>query len=101
MNNEWKVVPGYYPGFLEIVGASFKVSIVTTASDLSFEDFCNRTNDAHIMAAAKDMLNALEGMVSLFPTGVEDEGSGIGFNDNLKAKYRASIKAIAKARGQQ
>lgn len=62
MSEEWKVVPGYYPGFLEIVGASFKVSIVTTATDLSFEDFCNRTRDAHIMAASKDMLLALQNL---------------------------------------
>lgn len=62
MSEEWKVVPGHYPGFLEIVGASFKVSIVTTATDLSFEDFCNRTRDAHIMAASKDMLLALQNL---------------------------------------
>jgi len=62
MSNEWKVVPGHYPGFLNIVGASFTVSIVTTATDLSFEDFCNRTRDAHIMAAAKEMLLALQNL---------------------------------------
>ena len=65
MSEEWKVVPGHYPGFLNIVGASFTVSIVTTATDLSFEDFFNRTRDAHIMAAAKDMLLALEAVVSV------------------------------------
>lgn len=62
MSEEWKVVHGHYPGFLNIVGASFTVSIVTTATDLSFEDFCNRTRDAHIMAAAKDMLIALQNL---------------------------------------
>ena len=62
MSEEWKVVPGHYPGFLNIVGASFTVSIVTTATDLSFEDFCNRTRDAHIMAASKDMLIALKNL---------------------------------------
>ena len=91
MSEEWKVVPGYYPGFLEIVGASFKVSVVTTASDLSFEDFCNRTNDAHIMAAAKDMLLALEGLVNAFDKIMAPEGQG--------DLYVAASKAIAKARG--
>lgn len=62
MSEEWKVVPGHYPGFLNIVGASFTASIVTTATDLSFEDFCNRTRDAHIMAASKDMLLALQNL---------------------------------------
>lgn len=48
---------------------------------------------------AIELLEALEGMASLFPAGVEDEGSGIGFNENLKSKYRAAISAIAKAKG--
>lgn len=87
MSNEWKVVSGYYPGFLEIVGASFKVSIVTTASDLSFDDFCNRTNDAHIMAAANDMLIALEAVVSVA--------------DRATVEFDLARAAIAKARGQQ
>lgn len=92
MSEEWKVVPGYYPGFLEIVGASFKVSIVTTASDLSFEDFVNRTNDAHIMAAAKDMLLALESARILWgdylPPG----------NSNAMKAMRLVDAAIAKAK---
>lgn len=90
MSEEWKVVPGYYPGFLEIVGASFKVSIVTTASDLSFEDFVNRTNDAHIMAAAKDMLLALESMCAEF------RGYDLPYGS---AAYRLANIAINKAKG--
>ena len=86
MSEEWKVLPGYYPGFLEIVGASFKVSIVTTATDLSFEDFCNRTRDAHIMAASKDMLLALEAVVSVA--------------DRSTVEFDMARAAIAKARGQ-
>ena len=84
MSEEWKVVPGYYPGFLEIVGASYKVSIVTTATDLDFEDFCNRTKDAHIMAAAKDMLLALEAVVSVA--------------DRATVEFDMARAAIAKAR---
>lgn len=84
MSEEWKVVPGYYPGFIEIVGASFKVSIVTTATDLSFEDFCNRTRDAYIMAAAKDLLVALEGVVLVA--------------DRATDEFDLARSAIAKAR---
>lgn len=84
MSEEWKVVPGYYPGFLEIVGASFTVSVVTTATDLSFEDFCNRTRDVHIMAAAKDMLLALEAVVSVA--------------DRATVEFDMARAAIAKAR---
>ena len=56
---DWKVVDGYYPGFLNIVGASYTVSIVTSATDLTIEDYVNRTNDAHLMAAAPKLLAAL------------------------------------------
>jgi len=57
--------------------------------------------NAHLIVAAPDLLETLEGMVSLFPDGVEDDGSGaIGFNESLKSKYRAAVKAIAKARGE-
>lgn len=88
MSEEWKVVPGYYPGFLEIIGASFKVSVVTDAIDLKLEDHIARVRDAHIMAAGKDLLGALEGMTErLDPYDYPDE--------QRKAKL-----AIAKARGQ-
>lgn len=90
LKKEWKVVDGYYPGFLEIVGASYKVSIVTSAIDLSLEDFVNRTNDAHLMAAAPDLLEALE-------SSVEWHESVIGESFFPIAEVRA---AIAKARGQ-
>lgn len=58
-NGPWTVEPGYYPGFIEIRGASFTPSIVTCATDLSFEDFLARTADAHLMAAAPELLEAL------------------------------------------
>lgn len=64
------------------------------------EDVEYQSADARLLTSSPDLLEALEGMVSLFPTGVEDEGSGIGFNENLKSKYRAAIKAIEKSRGQ-
>ena len=63
---EWKVVDGYYPGFLNIVGASYTVSIVTSATDLTLEDYVNRTNDAHLMAAAPELLQALKDMCEEF-----------------------------------
>lgn len=57
--------------------------------------------NATLIAAAPDLLEALEGMIGLFPTGVEDDGSGIGFNETLKQKYRNAVIASKKARGQQ
>lgn len=91
---EWKVVDGYYPGFLNIVGASYTVSIVTSATDLTIEDYVNRTNDAHLMAAAPDLLEALEQMIDEYGT------AGDGWPRNNKV-LRDARAAILKARGQQ
>lgn len=91
---EWKVVDGYYPGFLNIVGASYTVSIVTSASHLTLEDYVNRTNDAHLMAAAPDLLEALEQMIDEYGT------AGDGWPRNNKV-LRDARAAISKARGQQ
>lgn len=91
---EWKVVDGYYPGFLNIVGASYAVSIVTSATDLTLEDYVNRTNDAHLMAAAQDLLEALEKTIDEYGT------AGDGWPRNNKA-LRDARAVISKARGQQ
>ena len=91
---EWKVVDGYYPGFLNIVGASYKVSIVTSATELTIEDYVNRTNDAHLMAAAPDLLEALENLLKAF----DGAFSGVYGRGPL---YIAANSAIIKARGQQ
>jgi hypothetical protein len=95
MSEEWKVVPGYYPGFLDIVGASFKVSVVTDAIDLTLDDHIARVRDTHIMAAGKDLLEALELMVN------DSNGRGLSQEecdeqDAILAKARS---AIDKARG--
>ena len=91
---EWKVVDGYYPGFLNIVGASYTVSIVTSATDLTLEDYVNRNNDAHLMAAAPYLLEALEQMIDEYGT------AGDGWPRNNKV-LRDARAAISKARGQQ
>lgn len=89
LKKEWKVVDGHYPGFLNIIGAAYPVSIVTSAIDLSLDDFINRTNDAHLMAAAPDLLEALE-MLILFSKQSKT---------NAVALHNA-YQVIAKARGQ-
>ena len=91
---EWKVVDGYYPGFLNIVGASYTVSIVTSATDLTLEDYVNRTNDAHLMAAAPDLLEALSELYEFC-----DELNHPQW-DRSPAQIKA-VNAINKARGQQ
>lgn len=89
---DWKVVDGYYPGFLNIVGASYTVSIVTTATDLTLEDYVNRTNDAHLMAAAPDLLEALENLYR--------DSMASDFNEHWDS-YKLAGLAISKALGQQ
>lgn len=54
------MVDGYYPGFLQIIGPSFEISVVTTATDLDFKDFVARTNDCQLIAAAPELFAALE-----------------------------------------
>lgn len=101
LKKEWKVVDGYYPGFLKIIGASYPVSIVISASDLSLEGLISRTNDAHLMAAAPDLLEALEECVdelNKYRTTSHPEGH-IGARDYL-VKLMHARAAIAKARGQ-
>lgn len=94
---EWKVVDGYYPGFLNIVGASYTVSIVTSATDLTLEDYVNRTNDAHLMAAAPDLLEALEKALDALAHCRAD----IGYSSMQTRAAHMADKAIKKARNQQ
>jgi Ead/Ea22-like protein len=48
----WQVINGHYPGFREIEGPSFRVSIVMSATNLTFSDGTQRETDAAFIAAA-------------------------------------------------
>lgn len=60
----WHVAPGHHPGILEIVGPSFKISVITEAFDLTPEQSAQRVADAHILAAAQDMLSAARAAIA-------------------------------------
>ena len=47
---QWKVKDGYYPGFKELEGASFSLSVVVSATDLKLSDFMARTSDLEHIA---------------------------------------------------
>ena len=86
----WQVVDGHYPGFREIIGPSFTISIVMLATDLTIHDRWNREADAFLIAAAPDLLAACESFVSAYPMGI---------NKDLDEAYRAARAAIQKAKG--
>lgn len=100
----WSVVAGYYPGMLDIVGPSFKITVVTTALDLEFKDFVARTNDCHLIAAAPDLLKTLERIARPHDCGCVPCTGSCTSQEALQVavdEMRELAKdAIAKARGQ-
>lgn len=84
----WSVVDGHYPCFRDIKGPSFGISIVMSATDLTFADYLQREADARLIAAAPDLLAALQ-----------LAGNSAGFQ-YMTFETRAAIEqAIAKATG--
>ena len=81
----WAVVEGDSPGIKEISGPSFTILAVMWASDLNEDDFRKRYADLSLIAAAPDMFEALEYLVTRLEN-LEDE--------------RIALDAIAKARGE-
>lgn len=43
---KWHTEGGSIPGVLNVKGLSFGISIILTATDLDFKDYCQRNNDA-------------------------------------------------------
>lgn len=100
----WEVVAHpAYPSFKILRGPSFSVSVVMGATDLTFEDYLRRDADLQLMAAAPDLLEALQ---ALLP----DAKDAAAFNDKQgfhdiaaerKARISAAVAAITKATGAQ
>jgi hypothetical protein len=59
----WTIAPHYYPSMKEIIGPSFKITAVMTATDLTDVDYQKRTADLRLIAAAPDLLEALEALI--------------------------------------
>ena len=88
----WEVIDGFYPSVKEIKGPSFTIAAVMWATDLTQKDYKNRHADLHLIAAAPDLLKALEGLLdcAIYGFGLPDDNE---FSLNARA-------AIAKAKGE-
>lgn len=78
----WVVTDGHYPCFREVCGASFRISAVMSASDLTEDDYRRRSADPRLIAAAPLLLDALQDMLIF---------------DNGKPEFDAARAAIAAA----
>ena len=98
-NNGWQLKPhSAYPGMVVIEGASFPVTIVLDALDLTLDDKSKRLADAHKMAAAEDLLEALISLTEdAFP---RFTGGCVGTFDIRTGAYEKALAAIAKAKGE-
>ena len=88
----WEVIDGFYPSVKEIKGPSFTITAVMLATDLTQKDYKNRHADLHLIAAAPDLLNALEQLVAV--KDYSDRIWGATFD------WDAARAAIAKAKGE-
>lgn len=89
----WSVVDGYYPGLLDIVGPSFKITVVTSAIDLDLKDYMARTGDCRLIAAAPDLLEALI-KINESLTQLNDSGDvGLMVADEVEIARAAIAKA--------
>jgi hypothetical protein len=57
----WKAVDhSHYPGVMVVEGPEMPITIITSAIDIDFESYMRRVANAHLIAAAPDLLEALE-----------------------------------------
>ena len=84
----WKIVEGFSPVVKEIKGPSFTIAAIMWATDFTEKDCQNRHDDLHLIAAAPDLLEALEALV----TQVSDS--------HAYGELADARAAIAKAKGE-
>ena len=93
----WVVVDGHYSCFKEVSGLSFKISAVMWASDLTDADYDKRSADLNLIAAAPDLLAALQNIANYNSQTHPDSRDQAQILDENARIARA---AIAKATGE-
>jgi hypothetical protein len=88
----WSVVQGHYPSFMDVTGPSFKISAVMWATDLTNDDYHKRMADLNLIAAAPDLLEALDRLINELPSNKD-------WLDPVVEKH--ALYAIAIATGEQ
>ena len=96
----WSVVPGFYPGFVEIFGASFKISVVTHAADISLVESMNRIEDARRIVACVNACAGLptEQLESSPPGGILNGVAGL---ITQRDELLAALEFVMSAHGEQ
>ena len=98
----WSVVGGHYPGIKEISGPSFAIKAVMWATDLTEDDYQKRYADLRLIAAAPDLLEALEEVVRVFDSSPPSICDTVWVTGNRpETLYDKACVAIAKARGEK
>jgi hypothetical protein len=88
-----------YPSSFGIIeGASFPISYVLWATDVTYEMGKQRDRDAHLIAASPDLFAALETFVAEYVELVESGDAGY-WDAEAEPKVIAARAALAKARG--
>lgn len=88
----WEVMDSFYPSMKEVFGASFKIKCVMWATDLTEEDYQQRSADLRLIAAAPDLLAVLSEF-KIASDNQDNTFDGSAWLDRVDA-------AIAKATGQ-
>ena len=88
----WQVMDSFYPSMKEVFGASFNIKCVMWATDLTEEDYQQRSADLRLIAAAPDLLSALNAMLTHM---------GMDEDEWNKPTFDQARAAIAKATGAQ
>jgi len=88
---QWSVIDGHYPAFKEVAGPSFKLSVVMLATDLTEDDYQKRTADLHLIAAAPELLSALQA-AALAIHEYRTQGAPHAYWDDIEAQSEAAIE---------